>query len=180
MSWRHELEHFLGTDAVVRHRGARSAHIVALQAAVEALTGVRPDRLDVRDVAGLLLRCGWPPSELDRPALFQVVRFLEEAAAAKGLPEVAAALCPPPERPQEPTRRERRRRWTAEAMILIGEHPDWSDRQIAEVVNVDPSRLSRCEAFRRARQLARQRLAVPKGRCDLDPETGLRTVDGED
>jgi hypothetical protein len=84
--------------------------------------------------------------------------------------------------PPAPARRKRRRRWEwiAEAMLLVKEHPDWPDRQIAARVRVHPSQLveDRCPEYAMAAALARgERGDRPPGHVQFD-EGGLRSVDG--
>lgn len=76
------------------------------------------------------------------------------------------------------TRKEKRRRWVAEAMILIQEHPDGPDATIARAVEIDPSRLSRCETYQQAKAIAkRKRSDPPPGHVNVDPETRRRGLE---
>lgn len=76
------------------------------------------------------------------------------------------------------TPKERRAKWVANAMMLVRDHPDWSNADVAKhkTVDVDPSRLSRCDDYQRAAMLARQR-RLPKGGISIDPDTGERTLE---
>jgi hypothetical protein len=55
--------------------------------------------------------------------------------------------------PEEPKRD--RYREIIQAMMLIRDHPDWSDRRIAKNVGVSPSTLSRSAEYKTAKSLAR-------------------------
>ena len=53
------------------------------------------------------------------------------------------------------TRRERRVKWLAEAMLTVQDHPEWPDAEIARRVGIDKSRLSRTPEYRMAATMAR-------------------------
>jgi len=53
------------------------------------------------------------------------------------------------------TRRERRAKWLAEAMLTVRDHPEWSDATIAERAGIDKSRLSRSPEYQAAARMAR-------------------------
>jgi hypothetical protein len=70
------------------------------------------------------------------------------------------ATVPPgePEPPvgQGPTKpRAPRYEWLAKAMLLVKEHPEYSDRRIARAVKIDPSQLTRSAEYQVAAALAR-------------------------
>lgn len=73
------------------------------------------------------------------------------------------------------TRRSPRLEWLAKAMLIVKEHPDWSDRRIADAAGIGPSTLSRSPEYQASAQLARQpKKLPPKGHVDIDPETRKR------
>ena len=67
--------------------------------------------------------------------------------------------------------KQRQYKWLAEAMLLVNEHPEWSDAEIARKVGKDKSRLSRSKPYQMAADLARQpKKDMPTGY--KDPATG--------
>jgi hypothetical protein len=65
----------------------------------------------------------------------------------------------------------RKRRWVADAMLLVRDHPDWSDAAIANEVDVNPSQLSRCSEYKMAAAMARgQKSDLPRGHWDEESE----------
>jgi hypothetical protein len=54
------------------------------------------------------------------------------------------------------SRGKRRILWLAQAMLLVRDHPDWTDAAIAKAVGIDKSRLSRTPEYKRAAQEARK------------------------
>ncbi|REJ90647.1 MAG: hypothetical protein DWQ34_16950 [Planctomycetota bacterium] len=73
---------------------------------------------------------------------------------------------------------EQRARWLAEAMLLVRDHPDWSDASIAERVGRHKSQLSRSPEYQTAAALARDpQRDPPKGRITVDPRSGLTDVE---
>jgi hypothetical protein len=69
----------------------------------------------------------------------------------------------------------------AEAMLLVRDHPDWTDRKIAKEVNLNPGTLSRDETYQRAAQIARASKAGKsrsrRGHVKIDDETGRADVE---
>lgn len=79
----------------------------------------------------------------------------------------------------ESDRKPPKKRWLADAMLLVRDHPEYTDRQIAENIGVHPSQLSRSKEYQRAADLVRgQKTHLPRGRIQIDPDTGLRDVEG--
>ena len=77
--------------------------------------------------------------------------------------------------------RAKRKEWLAEAMLLVRDHPDWSDAMIAREVGVSPSTLSRDETYRAAAGMARRQGGrVPRGHSTTDPESGQRGLEAYD
>lgn len=74
-------------------------------------------------------------------------------------------------------RGERRTRWLAEAMLLVRDHPGWTDTAIAKTVGISKSSLCRSLEYRAASRLARDS-GVTRGMVKVDG--GDRTVDGVD
>lgn len=71
------------------------------------------------------------------------------------------------------TRRQRQLKWLAEAMLLVKEHPDWPDAEIARRVNKSPSALSRNDMYQAAAKMARD------GEPDLLRGHVTQSEDGE-
>ena len=99
-----------------------------------------------------------------------------ESAVAPGDP-----LLPVGEGPTKP--RAPRYEWLARAMLLVKEHPEYSDRRIARAVKIDPSQLSRSKEYKAAAALARgQKEDIPRGSKngitgDLEAEAESRDID---
>jgi hypothetical protein len=76
------------------------------------------------------------------------------------------------------TRAERRAEWLAKAMLLVQEHPEWSNAVIAEAVGINPSQLSRSKPYRAAADMARSGAkGPPRGYVVRDKETGLHHIE---
>ena len=76
------------------------------------------------------------------------------------------------------TKRQKRAKWLAEAMLLVSDHPDRSDRQIAKDVGKNPSTLSRSRVYQAAAALARGDTdKLKRGHITRDAETGLTDVE---
>jgi hypothetical protein len=89
----------------------------------------------------------------------------------------------PPAMPQKMTRRERRALWMSQAMLMIRDHPDWSDKDIAMAVGINPSQLTpqRCPEYQAAKALAiKAREELLRGHVETDRDTGNRTVEAYD
>ncbi len=67
------------------------------------------------------------------------------------------------------TRRDSRFKWLASAMLIVRDHPEWSDAEIARHVGIDKSRLSRSPEYRMAATMAR---------TTSRPIGSVRTIDG--
>ena len=77
------------------------------------------------------------------------------------------------------TKRDRRAKWLAEAMLLVRDHPDWSDRGIARRVHMAPSALSRSREYQAAAAMARgDKSKLPRGHIKRDGATGRTDVEG--
>lgn len=117
----------------------------------------------------------------------RVVKVLLEAISA-GMAETSQPLATDPERQATPagerqdpprTRQQRQYKWLAEAMLLVKEHPDWPDAEIARRVDIDKSRLTRSREYQAAAALARgTKESKPQGEITVDSEKGLHDVDG--
>jgi hypothetical protein len=70
----------------------------------------------------------------------------------------------------KPTRRERRAKWLAEAMLTVRDHPEWSDAAIAARAGINKSRLSRSPEYQAAARMAR----APK-----TPDGSVTMADGD-
>ncbi|MCH2119213.1 MAG: hypothetical protein MK161_16100 [Pirellulales bacterium] len=82
-------------------------------------------------------------------------------------------------RPAGPTSRsEERAEWLAKAMLLVRDHPDWSDAEIARRVGKDKSTLSRSKEYRAAAAMARGvKDDRHRGHISVNPSSGLRDVE---
>ena len=68
--------------------------------------------------------------------------------------------------------------WLAMAMLLVHDHPDWSDAKIAKEVGKDKSTLSRSREYQAAAAMARGAKGERhRGHISVDPESGLRDVE---
>ena len=73
---------------------------------------------------------------------------------------------------------EQPKQWTAEAMLLIRDHPEWSDAEIARRVGKDKSTLSRSKDYQAAAAMARgAKDDRHSGHITVDPDSGLRDVE---
>ncbi|MBI2826539.1 MAG: hypothetical protein HYX69_17850 [Planctomycetia bacterium] len=69
-------------------------------------------------------------------------------------------------------------KWLAEAMILVREHPDWPDAEIARRVGKHKSRLSRSREYQTAAAFARgNKTDLPRGHVTVSADSGSRDVD---
>ena len=85
----------------------------------------------------------------------------------------------PPEKASSPTDASvRHAEWLAKALLLIQDHADWSDRQIAQKVGIDHSQLSRSRVYQVAKSMALGKKADrPKGHVKVDPTTKQRDIE---
>ena len=108
-----------------------------------------------------------------------------DPASAAGQHSPAAPLSgtandAPPSITPPPSRRERRMLWVAKALLLIRDHPDWTNKAVAEAVGISPSQLTkaRCPEFHAAKALAiKAREEQLRGHVEIDKDTGRRTVE---
>jgi hypothetical protein len=75
------------------------------------------------------------------------------------------------------TREERRHRWLAEAMLMVRNHPDYSDARVAELVGINKSQLSRSPEYRTAAALARRCITRSGNVLHTD---GVRSIEAVD
>ncbi len=114
-----------------------------------------------------------------------------DAITVRLVPELAAKFAEffkthaptPTDRPDQ-ERPDRKRRWLADAMLLVRDHPEWSDAKIAREVKIDPAQLSRSTEFQQAAKIAREpKKAPPRGRADgsggIEAESPAVPVVGE-
>lgn len=88
------------------------------------------------------IRCGLPPLPTDFPARAEAVG--KRIGELRSIPVARE------------TRRERRMYWLAQAMLTVRDYPEWSDAEIARLVGVSKSTLSRAREYRRAARFARK------------------------
>jgi hypothetical protein len=68
--------------------------------------------------------------------------------------------------------------WLATAMLLVQEHPDWSDARIAREVGKHPSTLSRDKTYQAAATMARgDKSDRRRGHVTVDPDSGQQDVE---
>ena len=68
--------------------------------------------------------------------------------------------------------------WLALAVLLVRDHPDWSDAEIARQIDKAPSTLSRNPEFRLAAKLARSpKTSQAQGHVVNDSDLGMRDVE---
>ena len=73
---------------------------------------------------------------------------------------------------------QQRVKWLATAMLLVHDHPDWSDAEIARRVGKDKSTLSRSKEYQAAAAMARGvKDDRHRGHISVDPDSGLRDVE---
>jgi hypothetical protein len=71
--------------------------------------------------------------------------------------------------------------WLAKAMLLVLEHPDWSDAKIAREVHKHPSTLSRSREYKESAKMARVSIGQPpKGHITATASSKLRDVEAVD
>lgn len=148
--------------------------------------GVLAQRPSVRG-AGALLRMTKLAAEMCSPTDLNIVNWREGADAfAAAFREIMktrkngdegghakVSTSSPPT-----TKRDQLAKWLAEAMLLVRDHPDWSDREIAKRVGKHASTLARSKEYQAAAAMARgNRNERGSGFVTIDPETGLRDVD---
>ena len=120
-------------------------------------------------------------------AMVPLVEQLEAAIGESALLRPKEIPSAPPEvgakpgqelRQSRKTRSELHARWLAEAMLLVRDHPDWSDAEIASRVGKSPSTLSRSPEYQRAAGYARgSKSDRQKGHISIDPETGQQGIE---
>jgi len=72
----------------------------------------------------------------------------------------------------------KRAEWLATAMLLVKEHPDWSDAKIARSVSKDPGTLSRSKEYKVVARLARNtETNLPKGHIEVDKDAGTTNLE---
>ena len=113
------------------------------------LPGYRwPDAPDPKALASVLMDAPFHfrPTDLnaDLP-IYRVIELLETAGSQAT-----------DDQPSGTSRKERRIKWMAEAMLVVRDHPDWPDADIARKAGIDPSQLSRCQEYQRAAGIARE------------------------
>jgi hypothetical protein len=63
-------------------------------------------------------------------------------------------------------------------MLLVHDHPEWSDAHIAYQVNKNPGTLSRSREYQAAAAMARgDKADRHKGHITVDPQSGQRDVE---
>ena len=76
------------------------------------------------------------------------------------------------------SRTERQAEWLAKAMLLVRDHPEWSNAEIARSVQIHPSGLSRSQPFRTAAGMARSGAKEPpRGHYVRNRKTGRLDIE---
>jgi hypothetical protein len=73
--------------------------------------------------------------------------------------------------PRRGDKKTRRIEWIVKAMLLVKDHPEWTDKKIAEEVKIDPAQLSRCQEYQKCAKEVRCGDPPPKGYLRINPET---------
>jgi hypothetical protein len=82
------------------------------------------------------------------------------------------------EQPEPKNQSVEQAKWLATAMLLVQEHPDWSDAKIAREVGKHPSTLSRHKIYQAAAAMARgDKSDRPRGHIKADPDNGQLDVE---
>jgi hypothetical protein len=144
--------------AVIETRGLDGDDLIARLAVAPTPPILSDDelaRLRAHLKAPLRLSAMKDEAERDRwRTLREVLNYNDELRAdARGTPAPRRGATS--EATPKATRRERRAKWLAEAMLTVRDHPEWSDATIAERVGIDKSRLSRSPEYRAAASMAR-------------------------
>lgn len=161
---------------------------LAVEMVSDPVTAVFAENLDadVKELAELLGSrlealeefCPAPQSETPAAAVESpAVQAVSDPAEATG--QVAGFSPSQPEAATQPgsttDRKQSKLEWLAKAMLLVREHPEWPDSDIANEVHVHKGTLSRSPEYQAAADLARAPKKAPtKGHVDIDPETGKR------
>lgn len=101
--------------------------------------------------------------------------LVSHASDSESRPEATATMHDI--KPARQAKLQRTVQWLAEAMLLVRDHPDWSDREIADTVGKSPGTLSRSEEYQAAARLARSNIPPPKGFIKRDSATGLSDIE---
>jgi len=124
--------------------------------------------LDTSEQSPLDQLASVPQAELEE----HMRKFVETEAQGATVTDEAELQTPPT------TRKEQQAFWLAKAMLLVRDHPGWSDAEIAQRVDRHRSTLSRNPAYQAAAGMARgSRGDRPAGHVTHDPDTGLYGVE---
>ena len=116
--------------------------------------------------------------ETDVPRLREMLADVERMLGERGQPVEAEPVSDSQPQRCPPSKSERQVEWLAMAMLLVRDHPDWSDTKIAEKVGKDKSTLSRSGVYQVAATMARGSKAdLPRGYITYDPNSGLHDVE---
>lgn len=83
---------------------------------------------------------------------------------------------------RKPRARRGRGDWLPTALLLVRDHPDWSNKRIAKAVGIDPSALSRSPVYERGAEKARARGDVKRGFVKRTADGGveIEAIDEQD
>lgn len=109
------------------------------------------------------------------------IRLIPEAEyrqhKAAGVTQIPSTICLDPDRAgpartlrHNPRKREPKHIMLARALVLLNEHPEWSNRRVARELGIHHSTLSKWPEFEHARQLNQRTRPVGRGRS-RNPET---------
>jgi hypothetical protein len=102
----------------------------------------------------------------------------DKSADSVGNQASATTLDDQPTQPKPEATKDDSTFWLARAMLLVRDHPDWSDATIAENVGKHKSTLSRSREYQAAAQMARgKKEDRPRGFITVDAETDLHDLD---
>jgi len=155
-------------------------HFDALLAALQGLKAERQHIVTLIATALEMLRRKQVPESKETNAEAAAPR--SDPPANNASPQAkseAEAKLPGPTPEQSPkTRNVQRAEWLAKAMLLVRDHPEWSDAAIANEVGKHPSTLSRSPEYKAATALARgNKSDRHKGHISIDPDTGQQGIE---
>lgn len=100
------------------------------------------------------------------------------ADAFAGLSAAMQTKAATPAPPAPKSAGEHQAEWLAKAMLMVRDHPDWSDAEIARRVGKSPGTLSRSKEYQMAAKLARgSKTDRPTGYVTVDPDSGAADVE---
>jgi hypothetical protein len=160
---------------------AAGEHILRIQAGPEAAGDLQRRYENGLERVNLAVQSITPIAETIKQASLDTLAEHEQRKAAAQPKALPAPAAPAPTSTQPPTTAERpdtHTEWLAKAMLIVRDHPYWSDAEIARRVGKNPGTLSRSTEYKLAADLARgSKTDVPQGHVKTDSDSGLRDVE---